>query len=563
MKVIVQGQGLVDLTQRDFVAAGGEGSVYAKGATAYKVYADPSRMLPLGKITELAAITNRAVIRPELVLLDSKSHSPVGYTMRFVSNAMPLCQIFTRAFREREGLDHAKMLKLIQMLRTLVADVHKAHILVVDLNELNYLVSQAHDEVYGIDVDSYQTRNYPATAIMPSIRDWSVQGNAFTEGSDWFSFGILAHQMFTGIHPYKGKHPTIHGLEERMRARVSVFDPAVTVPKVVYPPSVIPPGYRAWFKALFQGTLRTPPPVDPGAYAAVVVTRTVTTTAHLAVQEVAVYPDDLFGFAELAGAQIAWMRSGVWLDRRPVLGATTVRAVGTTPHKHHAVVAWVEGGELRLQDLTTQQPVPTIVRADDVMSYDGRIYVRSQDRILEVVLHDMGSQVIPTTRVAVNVLEHATRIFEGVALQDLLGSTFASVFPKEGLSYQVRVKELDAYRVVDAKVSGRVLMVVGTLKKTKGTYDRLTFLFNEGYDACALVRTEADVVAGSLNFLVLDEGTCVYLTEKEELEVWSVKDPNRVRVVTDAMLGNDMRLIRLGGRVGFIRKDKVFSMRMT
>ena len=47
MKVTVQGQGQVTLLQSDFVAAGGEGSIYCKGTTAYKIYADPKRMLPL------------------------------------------------------------------------------------------------------------------------------------------------------------------------------------------------------------------------------------------------------------------------------------------------------------------------------------------------------------------------------------------------------------------------------------------------------------------------------------------------------------------------------------
>lgn len=121
MKVTVQGQGQVTLLQSDFVAAGGEGSIYCKGTTAYKIYADPKRMLPLGKMTELAAITDIDVIKPDVVLLDTKSSSPVGYTMRFVPDTMPLCQVFTRAFREREGLDHATMLRLVQALQARVS----------------------------------------------------------------------------------------------------------------------------------------------------------------------------------------------------------------------------------------------------------------------------------------------------------------------------------------------------------------------------------------------------------------------------------------------------------
>ena len=55
---------------------------------------------------------------------------------------------------------------------------------------------------------------------------------------------------------------------------------------------------------------------------------------------------------------------------------------------------------------------------------------------------------------------------------------------------------------------------------------------------------------------------CVHLTEEEKLEVWSVSSPSKVKIVEDKTLGNDMRLIKYGGRVGFIRQNKVFSMRM-
>jgi hypothetical protein len=563
MRVIVQGQGEVTLTQKEFVASGGEGSVYARGGVAYKVYADAKRALAPGKITELASLKDPNIIKPEVVLLDPSSNAPVGYTMRFIRDALPLCQVISRAFREREGLDHAKMLKLVVKLQGLVAHTHKAGILIVDLNELNYLVNKAFDEVYGIDVDSYETAHYPATAIMPSVRDWTVNGHAFTEGSDWFSFACLSYQMFTGIHPYKGKHPTVHGLEERMKANISVFDPAVSVPKVVYPVDVIPPGYRAWFKAVFQDGKRVPPPSDPGTFvAAVVAARIVTGGAALDINEVAAFRDALLGYVESNGSSVAWLRDGVWVGGRPVLGPTHVQAIGFSPKMLHAVVAWTEGHDLRLFDATTQQPIAFTLRADDVMGYGGRIYVRSGERIVEVILNDLGNQVVPTPKVVTQVLEHASHLYEGVVIQDMLGSAFVSVYPRSGASHQMRVRELEAYKIVDARYDNRVLMVVGTLKAKAGKYDRLTVVFDEDHTTYAVTSTVHDVVPAGLNYIVLDNGTCVHLTEEEKLEVWNVGAPSRVRVVDDKVLGNDMRLVKYGGRVGFIRGDKVFSMRL-
>jgi hypothetical protein len=126
----------------------------------------------------------------------------------------------------------------------------------------------------------------------------------------------------------------------------------------------------------------------------------------------------------------------------------------------------------------------------------------------------------------------------------------------------MRIKELEAYKIVDARFENRVLMVVGTLKAKAGGYDRLTFVFDEDYNTYKVTGTVKDITPAGLNFICLDSGTCVHLTEEEKLEVWNLTAPGKVKVVEDKMLGNDMRLIKYGGRVGFLRGDKVFSMRM-
>ena len=92
MELFIVGKGKIRLDQGDFVAQGGEGSVYAKGNSAYKVYADPQKMIPLAKIQELASLSHPNIIRPLEVLRD-KSNQAVGYTMQRVQNAEPLCRL--------------------------------------------------------------------------------------------------------------------------------------------------------------------------------------------------------------------------------------------------------------------------------------------------------------------------------------------------------------------------------------------------------------------------------------------------------------------------------------
>lgn len=563
MKVVIQGQGEISLTQKEYVASGGEGSIYVRGDSAFKIYADPGRMIPVGKIQELSSIQDPNVIRPLRVLLDAKTAKQIGYTMRFVSDAIPLVQIFTRAYREREGLDHARMLGFVRDLQTHVQNIHHAGVLVVDLNEMNFLVDtrsgtrSGQGVIYAIDVDSYQTKSYPATAIMPSVRDWTVQGHGFTELSDWFSFACVAFQMFTGIHPYKGKHPSVSGLEERMKASISVFDPAVSIPKVVYPVDVIPSAYRDWFKAVLQDRKRLPPPAAPGAVAAVAAPRGIQSTATLEIQEVLTFGTQILQFGERGQCTVACTPDSIYANGRKVYVALPIGAIGFTPKLNHPVVAWLGLGTLSLFDVAHQRPVQLGLHADQLMSFDGRIYAKSADRIVEVVLTDTGGVVIASPRVVTNVLEHASKLYEGVVIQNLLGSIFASVFPAAGTAHQIRIPELDSYKVVDARFDNRVLMVIGA---KGGTYDRLTFIFDAGYTTYT-ARCTPDITPTGLNFVVLDTGVCVHIDEEEKLQVFSVNS-DKTRTVTSPELGNDLRLVKLYGKVGFIRGGSVFSMGM-
>ena len=149
MRVYVPGEGPISLRAADFVARGGQGSVYARGDTAYKVFDDPLAAPPAGKVAELGCVTDPHLIRPDQVLLDSDG-APVGYTMRYLRDAWPLCRLFTRTFRERYGVLPATRVRLVARMARTVAALHAAGVTVVDLNELNVLVSPAFDAAFFI-----------------------------------------------------------------------------------------------------------------------------------------------------------------------------------------------------------------------------------------------------------------------------------------------------------------------------------------------------------------------------------------------------------------------------
>lgn len=562
MKVYVKGQPEVSLSKSHFVAEGGEGKVFVLGDTGYKVYHDPKLAIPVGKIQDLSRIGDHRVIAPRDALYSGKKAQHVGHTFKFVADTWTLCQLFPRAFRDREGLDHKKALELVQQIQAGVHAVHRANVLVVDLNEMNFLVSKDFATPYFIDVDSYQTPRYPATAIMPSVRDPLVRGLDFTESSDWFSFAVVSFQLFVGIHPYKGKHPKVKGLEERMKAGISVFDRDVKMPKTAYGLDAIPSSYRDWYEVTFVHGRREAPP--EGTHHVIVLrptVRKITGTDNFEIVEVAEYDNIIRDLFVGAGHTVVWDGDQILIDRRHAGYWGSPLSVGFTPRHGHPIAALpVKHMSTHLMDLTSKGLLKEFTLPDgETVSANDTIYVRSRDKILEVVFAEAGNRIMASTRIAANVLEHACRLFPGVAIQSLLGDPHASIFPRQGACYQLALAELKGHKVVQAKHEGGVLMI---LAAEGGTYHRLVFRFDKDYSSYDLRKVE-DVPATDLNFTVLDSGVCVCLNEDEELELFSArKGSQSVKTISDPILGGDMRLSKDGGTLIFHRGNKIYRMRM-
>jgi len=562
MKVYIKGTNqTVDLTQKNYAGGGGEGDVYVIGSVAYKVYNKSAKMIPVGKIHELSVITDPIVIKPDHILLDGRS-KPIGYTMRFVKDALALCQLFPRSFRDRNKITGPMIVDLVHKFQDGVKHVHDAQILIVDLNEMNFLANKKFNDLYFIDTDSYQTKSYPATAIMPSIRDWKTPLGKFNENSDWFSFGIVSFQMFVGIHPFKGKHPDVHGFEDRMKANISIYNKDVSVPAAAYPLSVIPKEYNNWYKSVFEKGERCPPPDKFGVVlVAAPVIKTLVGSKLISIEELGDYQDDVLRVCGNSKNLTVVTASGVWFNTRKVMDVTKkVTGIGFSTNSNVPVL--FTGGERgdisELTNLNTRDKLPFGVQSFGVESYDGRTYMKLLDHIYEVVLLSAGKQVIASATEAAQVLEHATTLYPGVAIQKLLGATYTSLFIASGMSRQIQIKELDGYRILDAKFDNGVLMVIG---EKKGKYDRLVFRIDQ--DGTYDVRVIADIATTGLNFVALDSGVCVSINEEGHLELFSnKKGSSSIKVIKDNAISGDMLIGECRDCVVVAYKHKVYKLSM-
>lgn len=558
MKYTVKGKNTVDLDNKNFLAQGGEGSVYVIGKTAYKIYNDPKKMLPVGKIQELSALTDKNIIKPENIILDNKNHE-IGYTMRFVDDTYALCQLFTKAFRQRNNLSHDMMFKLIQSLQNLIKHIHEKKILVVDLNEMNFLASTDFKEIYAIDVDSYQTPNYKATAIMESIRDRHTKG--FNEGSDWFSFAILAFQMFIGIHPYKGKHPSINNIDDRMMQNISVYHKDVDVPKVCYDFNIIPKNYENWFKAVLDNGKRLPPPNEGDIVQLIQTIKKIVGSNNFTIDETMDTTDDIINYVYSYGTELCITEKSVFLNGKDLKFKVEPGHIGFTPKMNHAINAYKENNMLKLFDINSQKDIHINLEASDVMAYKDRIYVKSVTNIVEVMFNEMGTTIMPSMKIVGTCLDtNASKLYPGVLVQNFIGSYFISLFPNTGECYQIPMKQLTGYRIIDAKFENNVLMVVGI--KMGGKYDKMIFRFNDTYSEYDM-RVVPDIQPNGFNFVVLDKGICANINENEEVELFSnKKDSANIKVIKDNAINGSMTLYKNCNTVMFSSGSKMYTLKM-
>lgn len=563
MKVFVKSKGDVNLTKSDFVASGGEGEIYRKARTAFKIYTGKTPCIPFAKIQELSNISAPNVIAPKELVLSTRN-KPIGYTMRHISNTYALCQTFTKAFKTRNNVTPDMMLELVKKMQKTIAYLHSIGILIVDLNEMNFLVNKKLTDVYFIDVDSYQTKSFPATAIMPSIRDRHT--NSFNQMTDWFSFGIVSFQMFIGIHPYKGKHPTLKTLDDRMLANIPVFHKDVRYPKVCMPFDYIPDAYRDWYKAIFfEGDRIAPPSVAQAVLIVPVVTTLIKSNSNFDIQELDSYDGNIIKFLSINGTRVLVTdEGGIYVNGSLEINHKDSN-IAITPKKNLVIDCSIvhsdddESDKLKLLNVTTNKPIDCDINADDMMSYDGRIYVKQADKIAEIEFIELTDRVLVAAHVVTNTLENATKLFNGVVIQNVLGSCVASVMPQSKTCHQVIIPEMKGYQIIDAKYEKNVLVIIGN---KKGKYDKFIFKLSSDFKSYELRKVD-DVTYSGINFTVLDNGVAVHLNEDDEIEIFVNKcGKNNVKVIDSRSISGDMRLYSDGVKVLFAEKNKMYRIQM-
>lgn len=558
----------VSITDKDYVAAGGEGTIYTQGGVAYKVCL-PGKMMPEGKINELLPLAKQPhIIVPYDIMLDNKGNK-VGYAMPFVpqNKCWPLAQTFTNSFKQREGLDTQSVLDMVDFMKKSIDFIHQNKILVVDMNEFNFLVSKAFDKVYFIDTNSYQTKSYPATAIMDSIKDRHI--TKFSELSDWFSFGIISFEMMIGIHPFRGgSHPRFTNasvddrMDLRMKANVSVLNPDTKYPKgATQSLSVIPQGYLDWYKAIFEKGLRVPPPADFSGHVLVVTTTPTLSSDSLELKLYKTFDDVITDYKIVNGVEI--FITGV-KNKKVHLGNNSYPLPSQMEIVHHnnmLIGVHCNGGLVEFHNIINKHGLsfPAFnMNASQIMSYDNRVYAQCGDKIVEILFNSMGANIIPSPHIVGHTSENSTKMFRGLTIQNWFGSNFVSIFPKSKQSLQFKISEIDNQIVIDGEYSNGIA-VISTRAKNGSKFFRHTIKFSEDFTSYVIISIDKASPV-DVNYTVLDNGIAVLLNENNDLELFhSSTKSSSVKIVDDKALAGNVNIYSRGAKVLISKGEKLYE----
>jgi serine/threonine protein kinase len=558
----------INLTQKDFVSSGGFGSIYAKQNIAYKIYTNTKDMISEAKVQELSVLSSKNIIKPEDILL-SDTNKAIGYTMQFVSNTVTICQLFTKAFKDRNNITTEKIIKLIKQFREDVEHCHTNNVLIVDLNEMNFLVNKSSfDTIYFIDVDSYETKSYPAQAIMDSIRDRHAK--QFDINTDWFSFGILTFQMFMGIHPYKGKHDKYKTLDDRMINNISILNKNVNVPSIIDDPKqIIPSNYLDWYLNVFEKGNRIPFPLDTIAIIQVKTRKQVAVSMQFDIKEIFELAGEAISYTSINNQQIILTNNGLYIVTNGVTkksfysDVASYAKIGITQKYSKIISAIIKQGRLILWNIIEYSDLNSMnFKASDLFSYDKRLYVLDQSRehIYEILFTEIDNvTIIVLFHLICNTLPSSVQIYEGVVIQNLLSSYFITIFPETKIAISYHINELQEYRIIDAKYLNNVLIVVAE-KNQK--YDKFIFRFNQQNNSeFELKIIYKDVQDYEINFDVLDNGTTCHIIDDENMELFHNSFNNGLqKLIKDNMLYK-ANLFHRGNTLMFSRNNKIFEIK--
>lgn len=542
------------LTDKNYLGEGGEGVIYLKDGLIYKIYHEKKDVITPQKLAELSVLKKDNIIAPIDHIFNPTS-LPIGYAMKYVADTVPLARMFTTSFRNRNNIAPEMASKLVEKMIETIHYVHQANVIIVDGNEFNYLVNGS-DFItpYFIDVDSYQTPSSPAKVIMPSIRDW--QSKTFSPLTDWYSFAIVATQIFVGLHPFKGNHPSFakNDVKSRQLANVSIFNKDVSIPPATRDFSLIPSEYMTWFLDVFEKGKRTPPPVIAGKLITKAQIIIATGKDKFTIDKIFEANGNITGCTWIFGNRVAYTDKSVYFDKHDYILPS--KAVGVVYFENEPYLIDIVNKKLEVKHTFPERLISNNIAATKKLIIDNRLYVINDDKLIEVQFKGLNGKVFVATGNVWNILPNSTQVFREIIYSDVLGKPYLYVPFKEGACSIVAIPELSKHKILDAKYENGICILL-TFKDN--LYHRIVIKFADDFVKYNF-EIESDVVPFGVNFVSLPNNIYMYYTGEGEVIIGS-RFKSEKKIFSDIKFDHDIVLCHDGISVYYYSENSLFRIK--
>lgn len=545
---------------------GGFGKVHKIRYDAYKIFFDKDKAISEKKIEELSHFENTGIVKPKELLYDNLSNV-VGYKMDFI-DGYQLCQLYSNSFRNKNGLEPKKVVSIVEELQKIIVDIHDKNCLVIDLKDENIITSKKFFMPYIIDVDSFQTTNFPADAFTPLTKDWI--SNKFSEVTDWYSFAIVTFQLFVGIHPYRGRHPKYgkNTLERMKHPNSSVINREVTLPKLPRNFSMIPSTYLEWYEKLFEkGERILPPNVTTKIREYKVKTEIFKGTDNLIIKLVKEHSQNIKFYREFMGNNIIVTTGGtVFLGREVKKADDEVEGIVFSEDKQIPIAFYIEKGDIKklnLKSLDGNYSVnSTNFEVNGCFLYNGKLFTKAGDKFVNISFIETENKLIPKVILLSSVMETSSKVFDGLIIQNMVGKICLTLpgFRKDNIPTvkNIFVEELEEYKIIDAKYHNKVCIVTTT---KNGIYYKHVIIFDNDFLTYKIRRIN-DILNYDVNFTVLNKGLVLHICDGK-MEIFSNDiSSDRIKEFRDDVISSDMILCNNGDNVYFYQENKLCQISM-
>ncbi len=558
MKVIVNGQSY-SLNQNNSVS-GGEGTVYVEHGKAFKIYHDPKKMIPLGKFQELQNIKNKNVIKPEELIYDYHQNI-IGYTMKPLYNTVPLSRILTTDYQNMHSISHDDLIKIMLSIKQNIEDIHIANCLMVDINDSNILVDQDLN-VYIIDVDSFQTPNYRATALQEYAKDFSVKNYNFTVLSDWYSFALLSFRLLVGIHPFLGrwnkfnKKDQQNSLEYRSINNISVLNSEVVYPKSVRDFSFIPKNYYKWFFELFEKGQRLLPPNDIGSIVSNAKDLVLSTLQTIQFKKIFELNKNIKQIYSFFNQSVYLTENSVFFNNQ-YISITKGKKGIIFNQKNEPILLKLNNNKLESYNLSTHIiKLYDNIEAEDFFVFHNTLFIKNQSNFTTYALLNFSEDFFAVKQ-NITIMPFSSQVYDGCIYQNTMNKAwFYLIHDKETLPI-IKINELDSKKIINAKYINQILYVVYL---ENNQYIHKIFKINHNFNEYKVINNQL-LDHSNINMTVNEKGITLFSYTDSTLFVYfNHYDNDKFREINDNNFLLDMKLNSKGSSIYTIINNEIYQI---